>query len=283
MQAGIEILVKVRLQREGFEHVFDDPYSADLSKLRSGEFRSVSLNEALKRLAVTGGIRLSKSDYKALQELGKERNKLQHFGSTSTYEVVNAKAAAALDVLVHFILEHLIPGAPAEEKDALNEAVEVIRAALPEMEVVSEARMVRIQPELDACIGIVIHCPNCRRVAWEFDPDGQRSRCLFCNSDWNKVPGDSIAKEYAENIFDESWHLAIQGRSGWSILRCPECEAESFLCISVRGKDDEHSVCFECGFVTTKETGFCTRCEMTLHDPDEMICGSCLDYISSKD
>jgi hypothetical protein len=49
-------LVKVRLQREGFEHIFEDPYSADENKLRQGKFRSVTLNAALKRLNKVAGI-----------------------------------------------------------------------------------------------------------------------------------------------------------------------------------------------------------------------------------
>lgn len=37
LQAAVEIMVKVRLRREGFEHIFTDPYSADENKLKHGQ------------------------------------------------------------------------------------------------------------------------------------------------------------------------------------------------------------------------------------------------------
>jgi hypothetical protein len=40
LQAAAEILVKVRLQREGFEHVFEDPGQADETKWKRGDSRA---------------------------------------------------------------------------------------------------------------------------------------------------------------------------------------------------------------------------------------------------
>jgi len=75
LQAAIEILVKVRLQREGIEHIFEDPYSADQNKLRQGDFRSVTLTTAIKRLAKVADVQLSNTQRDALNSLNKERNK----------------------------------------------------------------------------------------------------------------------------------------------------------------------------------------------------------------
>ncbi len=41
LQAAIEVLVKVRLQREGIEHIFEDPYSADQNKFRKRAYISL--------------------------------------------------------------------------------------------------------------------------------------------------------------------------------------------------------------------------------------------------
>lgn len=89
LQAAAEILVKVRLQREGIEYVFEDTEHADEAKWKQGNFKSVTLDAALKRLDETAAITLATKERRALSNLGRERNKLQHFGSTSNHEVVS--------------------------------------------------------------------------------------------------------------------------------------------------------------------------------------------------
>lgn len=67
LQAAAEILVKVRLQREGFEHVFADPYRADERTLRQGKFSSVGLETALRRLEKVAGVVLPEDEIKGTQ------------------------------------------------------------------------------------------------------------------------------------------------------------------------------------------------------------------------
>jgi hypothetical protein len=227
LQAAIEILVKVRLQREGFEHIFEDPYSADESKLSQGNFRSVTLDDALKRLARVADLQLAKSEVDALKFLNRERNKLQHFGSTSNHEVVNTRAAAALDVLSKFILEHLVPDAPEVEAGPLEEAEDLIHDALKTIVALNHARLARIAPELDGWPGIVIHCPACLQIAWTFEPHDGTSRCRFCGRDWSQEHGHESAEEYVSEVLNESRHDAAQGMSGWSVSDCPECGFEA--------------------------------------------------------
>jgi hypothetical protein len=285
LQAAIEILVKVRLQREGIEHIFEDPYSADENKLRQGQFRSVTLNAALKRLNKVAGIQLTKPEEKALQYLNEERNKLQHFGSTSKHEVVNTKAAQAFDVLSQFIVQHLVPDAPEHEAGPLEQAEDLIRHALTEITAFTQARLTRLEPELDSWAGIVIHCPDCRQVAWTFEPNDESSRCRFCDRDWSQENGWEAAEEYIGSILGESRYEAAKGRSNWSINMCPECDQEALVAVATR--EDPNSfltdACFHCGFITTEPLGSCGRCGQTTSDPDDVICADCLEDLAAKD
>lgn len=285
LQAAIEILVKVRLQREGIEHIFEDPYNADEKKFQQGQFKSVSLNAALKRLNKVAGIHLTKSEEKALQYLNEERNKLQHFGSTSKHEVVNTRAAQALDVLFQFILQHLVPDAPEHEAGHLQKAEDLIRRALTDITAATAARLTRLAPGLDAWRGIVIHCPDCRQLTWTFEPYDKSSRCRFCSRDWHLEDGREAAEEYVESILGESRHEAVTGRSGWSISMCPDCDQEAFVAVGTREIPDSFltQACFDCGFITTEPTGSCGRCGRTTHDPDDMICADCLEDLAAKD
>lgn len=285
LQAAIEILVKVRLQREGMQHIFEDPYSADENKLRQGKFRSVTLNVALKRLDKVAGVRLTKSEEKALEALNNERNKLQHFGSTSKHEVVNTLAAHALEVLSHFILQHLVPDAPEHEVRPLAEAEDLIRRALTGIAAVTQARMTRIEPELLSWSGFVIHCPECMQLAWTFEPYNEASLCRFCGRNWSQEDGGETAEEYAMAILGESRHEAAMGRTGWSVSICPDCDHEAFVAVATR--EDPNSfltnTCFQCGFITTDPTGCCGRCGRTTHTPDDVICADCLADLVARE
>ncbi|MEV0068817.1 MULTISPECIES: hypothetical protein [unclassified Amycolatopsis] len=285
LQAAIEILVKVRLQREGIEHIFEDPYSADENKLRQGAFRSVTLNAAIKRLAKVAGVQLTATQRDALDFLNKERNKLQHFGSTSNHEVVTARAAAALDVLSEFIRQHLVPDAPDDEIEHLEQAEEIIGAALTTIAAVNRARLDRLAPELEAWPSIVIHCPECMQVAWTFAPFEETSRCLFCGQDWSQVDGTDAAEDYVTSVLGESRYLAAKGRSGWSISDCPECELEALIAVATRTDPNSFltHACFYCGFVTDADLGSCGRCGRTTSDPDDVICTDCLNDLVGED
>ncbi|MEV4055177.1 hypothetical protein AB0J55_28585 [Amycolatopsis sp. NPDC049688] len=285
LQAAIEILVKIRLQREGIEHIFEDPYSADENKLKQGAFRSVTLNAAIKRLAKVADIKLSTAQRDALDGLNRERNKLQHFGSTSNHEVVTARAAAALDVLSEFIRQHLVPDAPDDEVEHLEQAEETIGAALTTIAAVNRARLDRIAPELEAWQSIVIHCPECMQVAWTFAPFEETSRCRFCGRDWSQVEGAEAAEEYVTSVLSESSYMAVKGRTGWSISDCPECELEALIAVATRTDPDSFltNACFHCGFIADGELGSCGRCGRTTFDPDDLICADCLHDLVAED
>lgn len=283
LQAAIEVLVKVRLRREGWEQVFSNPGKADLHKFQRGDFHSVSLSDALTRLEELAEIELA-STKAALTCLAYERNRLMHFGSTSDHEVLKTLAGRALDALSAFIVDHMVPGAPPDETEALEEAQDLIRHALAEIAIVTEARLTRLAPELDAWPGIVIHCPECTQLAWTFDPNDETS-CLFCGRGWGQEYGWEIAPLYAENILGESRYEAAQGNSGWSISMCPKCDEEALVDVATRQDPDSFltSACFQCGFVAADELGSCGDCGRTILDPDGIWCPGCWSYRMAKD
>lgn len=283
LQAAIEILVKVRLQRESWEQVFDEPEGADINKLTQGKFRSVSLPTALSRLREHAGIELAKTELRALDRLNDERNKLQHFGSTSNHDVVNTRAGNALEVLAEFIVKHMVPGAPEDEAGALEDAQELIRQALAEIATVTAARLTRLGPELDRWPSIVVACPDCAQLALPFGPEDETS-CLFCGRAWWEEYGWEVAEQYAENILGDSRHEAAQGTGGWSVSACPNCREEAFVDVTTRARpNDPTDVCFQCGFIADGPLGSCGDCGGTTLDPDATLCPGCLSYLLSKD
>lgn len=284
LQAAAEILLKVRLQREGFEHVFQTPAKVDEAKWRRGDFRSVTLSTALRRLDETAGITLSSRECKALEDLAHERNKLQHFGSTSSHAVVSNLAGKAMEVLSRFIVDHLVPEAPEDEQAPLERAQDRIGYALREIASVAEARLVRVTPDLDSWSGLIIHCPSCSQLAWTFSPGDEASFCRVCRTKWWEEDGWDVAELYVDNILGESRHLAAQGNGGWSIDTCPKCGEEALVDVATRENPQEPTtVCFQCDFTTTADLGICGECGRRTLDPDFFLCPGCFAYKMAKD
>ncbi len=284
LQAAVEILVKVRLQREGYEHIFEDPETADLDRWKQGEFRSVGLLTALTRLKQIADIQLTSRQKKAFGRLARERNKLQHFGSTSNQEVVLTIAGNAMEVLSEFIVTHLVPDAPDDEQAPLQDARRLIDQALREIDVVIHARMKAIAPALDRWAGPVIKCPGCTQLAWTFEIDSEDSVCHCCSTKWWEEQGQVIAERYAEDVLGEDRHRAAQGQCGWSVGLCPVCDEEALVDVDTRAIPDAPlSVCFQCGFNTSGRMGSCGDCGRATIDDDCDLCPDCFQYRIDKD
>ncbi|MFE6920605.1 hypothetical protein ACFVAV_06125 [Nocardia sp. NPDC057663] len=284
LQAAVEILVKVRLQREGYEHIFEDPALADKDRWTRGDFRSVGLSAALARLEDLAEIKLERKERKAFDRLGRERNKLQHYGSTSNHEVVLNTAGKAMEVLSRFIVSYLVPDAPEDELAPLENAQRLIGQALREIQSVTRARMDRVAPQLDRWSGIVIQCPECIQMAWTFEPHSEDSVCHLCSAKWWDVEGRFAAEQYAENILYESRHLAAQGKSGWSIGLCPECDEEALTDVATRAAPETSpSACFACGFTTDERLDSCSDCGRAIIDIEFSLCPGCFSYRVAKD
>ncbi|MFC7655153.1 hypothetical protein ACFQV8_00005, partial [Pseudonocardia benzenivorans] len=262
------------------------------SKIRAPSTK-LSLSEAIfgasnsdQRSSVSRRSRGSSSQQrKRAHSSSKERNKLQHFGSTSSREVVTALAAKALDVLSEFIQTHLVPDAPEEEAEHLKEAEHLIRTALTSIEPVIKARLDRIRPKLNDWQGPVIHCPKCAQLALPFEPSHEEYHCQFCRFDWNEVDGTQVADEYVGSILGETLHEAIQGKGGWSVDDCPECKYDALVSVATRENPDSYltDVCFHCGFIASGPLGTCGRCGHTTSDTDDVICSDCLDDLLAED
>lgn len=283
LQAATEILVKVRLQREGMHLIFEDPASATEEDLKSGKFRSVGLNTALSRLNEEANVSLARRQKRAFDRLNVERNKLQHFGSTSNHEVVESVAGRALDGLLDFVNRHLLPNAPDEDAAQFGYAEQLIAWALREIEALFKARMERITPALDKLGEVVVGCPECTQLTYA---PASEDRCLYCDHDWSSTGSHRIASEYAENVLDYSYHLAVKDREYWPVSLCPECDSESLVSdVTMRGADESANVCFSCVLVVSDgELDTCEGCGRTMFEQDGfMLCPDCFEYRVSKD
>lgn len=91
---GLEIILKALVLHEDWRLVFIEPGDADQKKLDSGKTRTIGADQALKRLAVFAKKPVSADVEKAVDRIGKHRNKLMHFYHPDLHSVSGKKAIA---------------------------------------------------------------------------------------------------------------------------------------------------------------------------------------------
>ncbi len=77
--SALEIFLKARLMLEHWALIVTKPDTASLVKFRRGDFHSVALDEAIRRLRDIADEPISKEEEKCFQTVREHRNKLVHF------------------------------------------------------------------------------------------------------------------------------------------------------------------------------------------------------------
>src|SRR5690606_34270345 len=108
LQAASEVLLKARLRIEHWTLVVKDAVRTNHQKFQEGDFESVTHTEAVRRLIDVVGVEITEVDKRALFNLSKDRNALQHWGLTGSAPTVEARAAKVLDFLIRFLDDELL-------------------------------------------------------------------------------------------------------------------------------------------------------------------------------
>ncbi|MCY1649282.1 hypothetical protein ACN6LF_004661 [[Kitasatospora] papulosa] len=252
LQAAAEVLLKTRLARVHWSLVFKDPGKATRAKHADADFDSCGTVETVKRLRNIADIAISTEEESALVELAKLRNKLQHYGLTSTAEAVEARAATVLDFLVRFIDEELAP--ELAKSGALQLEMEVVRRGLKDVQSFVTKRMDRLRGnELKEAADRTLRCPDCQQLAALAEAGW--CRCHFCGRGW---PSNELA-----------YVLQTAEVQDTQLAECPGCHAPTLT--------------DEAEFADGKNTLFCTSCARRYSPAELGTCTACGCYWSIGD
>ena len=94
---AIELFLKARLMEEHWTLIIGKPAEANLQSFGIGDFNSVSLEEAAKRLKDVLGDPLPEKALKNFKALGEHRNQIVHFAHTDYPDVAGAKAGVVAE------------------------------------------------------------------------------------------------------------------------------------------------------------------------------------------
>lgn len=269
LQAAVEVLLKARLSREHWSLVFKDPGTATHSKFADSSFESCTTAAAVERLRNIARIQIREKDARALTDLTKDRNRLQHYGLTHNAKAVEARAATVLDFLLRFLDEALLPALSAKERSTVDLTMDEVREGLNEIQSYVTGRMNRLRgTELKGAESWTLRCPDCLQLAF----DTHQGLCLFCTRDWD-----------SEALAD-----ALQSYSLSSLYECPDCDA---MALTDPTEFADGKVALYCTICVQRfnlnRLGNCTGCGRVWPRDDvllggDIICAQCQDQIRTE-
>ncbi|HHY71951.1 MAG TPA: hypothetical protein GX497_01730 [Bacillus bacterium] len=272
LHAGIQLLLKEILYKEHWSLIFQNIETADIGKLKSGDFISVNHDTLIKRLQKIGGIKFDKNLLDMMDWLRKERNKTEHYHFVVTADVLKANIVKLFAYLIPFIKSEMIE---TEFIDSDNERFTEILEYLYEFDEYVNERLKLVQDELKN-VDVILRCPVCNQETVEFI-DETDAYCYFCGDNIENFP-----EKYIDNFIDTYSHVMDGGE--YPLLECPECDLETFICL-----DGYQFVCLTCGVKPTQDnltTCSGPRCNEKLiyirysddDGYDAHFCDVCMDY-----
>jgi len=260
---GVELLLKARLEVYDWSLLFRNVDDADRSKFKRGDFQSVTVEQAVKRLNGICEIEIEERHIEVLNALRRLRNQIRHFAVTTDRTTVISLLVKAYGFAVDFATRHL----EGELDQEASENLAHLRRLLGEFEEFVVARTKEIQPILDdQTYATHVDCPRCLQET--LYPDGGQASCAFCGYSAN---GETAASDYVDQHYNLSYkERAIEN----PVHDCPECGVSAaisvddeggILCLSC-GETSHLQACARCGNSTYKE--YCDYCQYQIEKDD---------------
>lgn len=251
--AGIELLVKARLEQEHWSLLFAHVDQASEDTLRSGDFISVDFDTACRRLQNIANVDIDRSAMDHLIGLRKLRNRIQHFDFNLDLELVKSLVAKGVSFVVSFCQSELEVEMGADGEIIL----EKIHRHLKGFDEFVADRLEAIGPELQDWLAI--ECGECWQetlVIGDGDP-----RCRFCSYE---ISSERLASNMSEGV----------------VRMCPVCY-QATLAFILYNNEEGGWFCTGCGERRNDDYEECGKCgEFMLGQG--MFCESCTDWIAAK-
>ncbi|MGA5819834.1 hypothetical protein ACPC54_18480 [Kitasatospora sp. NPDC094028] len=275
LQAGVEVLLKARLQQEHWSLVFKKPEAAAQVRFASGDFESCGTEETITRLRQIVGLTLADKGVESVKKLGATRNALQHYGLTASAGAVEARTAEVLNFLLPFIDTHLLPGLDDQQTADVRQTMQVVRSQLRGIESYVTTRMNELRAELKDVQSTTVVCPECDQQALVLGRD--LPVCRFCLATWQDPA--QAAEEYAWMV------LGLDGAAPGDeenppVRICPDCSSQALVmeAVTAEAPEDARPLCFACGeSYANSEFGYCAQgCGTPLPaESEDLICSDC--------
>lgn len=275
--AAVELFVKARLMNEHWSLVIAKRQEPDWEKFVSGDFQSVSLDEAASRLKKIVRSGLSKGELEAFRDVAKHRNKMVHFFHEAHTEEESDKFKHNIvkeQLKAWYFLHQLLTIKWRDEFSSWSEKIAELDSALRKLHEFLQVVFDNLQPGIEILKkkgARFDECPSCGFESQEHDESKNtiyESKCLVCGLiekclniecpacgeivTFNEegfstcqACGKHLEPEHVADILIDSSaaHIAeMEGDDSWSAGSCSDCDGYHTV---VRTENDER-ICASC-------------------------------------
>jgi len=256
--AALELFLKARLLHEHWTLILTKPDVADLAAFQKGDFHSVSLKEAQKRLNLIIQQGLAPDEFQCFLELGDHRNRMVHFFHQGQHaKKTDIEAIVGQQCRAWFYLHRVLTQKwKIVFADYQLKVASYDKAMHKQRQFLAE-KFDQLKSDISAAQKAgetFFECPSCGHLALEEDAADApvlSFDCLVCDFSANGVRVECPSCDSEQTLIGEPWH------------ECTTC-AHKF-------SDDEVKNTLLDWHVATKDN---------LYDGYEASCGECQGHLS---
>jgi hypothetical protein len=174
---GLELLLKSRLEIDDWKLLFADEGEASQEKYEQGSFKSVTVDEAVKRLKKRCSVNLPARHKKLLGRLRDMRNRIRHFTVTTTRAAALSLIVRSYSFAIDFVADQIEPHRHAD----VGRELDLLRTLLGKYDEFVKGRLEEIRPSLEEPTYCpLIECMACLQRTLVVDCG--TAQCWFCSS-----------------------------------------------------------------------------------------------------
>ena len=292
--AAVELFLKARLMAEHWSLVVARHKEPDWGRFVAGDFVSVSLEEAAKKLDKVVGSGLGKQALRAFLGVTKHRNKMVHFFHEGVSDDENAKLRREIakeQLTAWYLLHRLLTSKWSDVFSAWSKKLGEIDGDLRTLQEFLKVVYEQVEPELDkrrSNGAVIVACPSCGFASQEHEDwvgelyeakclvCGLADRCLtiecpeccepvrFVNEGFGECGScrRPLEPEYlAEALIDEraTYIAKKEGDDSWDPGNCSDCDG--YHTVVRLSEDGDRHLCTSCfgEFESMQVCGWCNE------------------------
>ena len=186
--AAVELFIKARLMKEHWSLVVSQRQEADWDKFIAGDFQSVTLIEAARRLEKVVRSKLSESEIGAFRAVANDRNKMVHFFHEAHAETNEnlRRGIIRKQMKAWYSLHQLLKSKWKDEFRPWSDKTEELDIKLKGLHEFLQATFDNLKPQIDENKengSLYGECPSCRFESQELIEDMKKiheAKCLVC-------------------------------------------------------------------------------------------------------